>query len=893
MTPVGYIHEDQYCAVCNGSRNLSPAGFHKEQAACRYYQAGDCRRGSSCPFAHSSVADQTNTPTLPHPAYQAEHMFASHPLGQTPVYPPPGPQTHPVFLWQPYLPPSRPFDPRYRPAPQTEAVSDYPDDKSDPSSAESSSTATSMDYQLRMVLDTARLEGAELRVVRSIASPSGDFGINSSPGYGDYRYPVFPVKATYVVGRGRTTSGQCLDQGSMVTLPSPFSLSRQDDMKKPLAYKTKPCKFYTANGKCSNGEKCTFIHDPESIGRANKSPTELTPPMDATLPPKPLSRYEECRTKDFYPIAWRVIGGGVMMGGQRQICPAFATTGHCNYGNDCKLAHETELQTDQVGFIEPKNETLGNAEGLLHQPVKGTTPKRLQGRKFIKVPSPEAQQRENFPSTTPHPHRPNVPALEVKKDNEVVVPPARDAPTSPVHRRTQSMSMVLTPPSPVETTHANDYTRCQESHVAFSICHAIQVVSLPLFSVVSGVPLLLRSTQGHLFDQWATALWFVYPTLVHALPAFRVQKHDGLVAQSHPTVPFPPKMKDPFPVDASHPIATLLCLASPETYDAAQGLNYLHDGHARNANGEYLILFITLWHVCSLLQPDFFFKFRHVTAVVTATSATGPTSLLTLRQTSDGGLPGSRRAPPDLVQMRLFDFEVPALGRLAAAWPSHPIHVSALTSPDGDQLEAQVWLCDRDSIRRRMGPLEDPDAARTLAHAYAGYVQDAGGDGNIGERVLAWLAVDAYDGPLSDVPLAGGWSNVGCENGSESTLVTVRMDRAMADSAPLEGFWYGHGHSHGPGVASNLDGLDTLSSDQAQARAQEGRTCLQHNAAVQAQDPHEAHGVSMIIKALVQQNAGAALFLRTTMACVAALLCLAHSIFVLGDRPSFVRRRQS
>lgn len=117
----------------------------------------------------------------------------------------------------------------------------------------------------------------------------------------------------------------------------------------------------------------------------------------------------------------------------------------------------------EVGFIEAKNETIQDAEGSSQQPVKATSPKRPQGPKFIKVPSPEIQQREKFPSTTPHPQRPNVPALEgigsaKKKGDEVMVPPARDAPTSPVHRRTQSMSMVLTSPPPLDTTHAN--VRC-------------------------------------------------------------------------------------------------------------------------------------------------------------------------------------------------------------------------------------------------------------------------------------------------------------------------------------------------------------------------------------------------------------------------------------------------
>ncbi|KAH0831984.1 hypothetical protein J3R83DRAFT_12883 [Lanmaoa asiatica] len=432
-------------------------------------------------------------------SYKAEHVYnyldptAYHPAGQTPVYRPVGSQMRPVFLWQPYLPPSPSFDPWYGPARPVETPLDYSDDKSDPSSAESPSTATSVDYQLRTAFDAAwAAEGTESGAIRGIASPSSDLGINSSPGYTGYSHPVIPaVKAEYVVGWGRALSGQCLDQGSMVTLPSPFPLPWQDDMKKkPPAYKTKPCKFYTTNGKCASEEKCTFIHDPESKGNAEKSPTELAPPTEARLPPKPLNKYDDSRAKDFYPITWRVIGGGVMMGGQSestharsraraewgpgQICPAFAA-GHCKYGNDCKLAHETELETDReccgvfdgrdltrahlskVGFIEPKSETVQNAEGSPQKPTKGTTSKRSQRRKSTKVPSSETQRGEIFPSTTPHPRRPTLEGVETtgKKVNEVVVPSARDAPTSPVRRRTRSMSMVLTSPPPLDTAHPN------------------------------------------------------------------------------------------------------------------------------------------------------------------------------------------------------------------------------------------------------------------------------------------------------------------------------------------------------------------------------------------------------------------------------------------------------
>lgn len=40
------------------------------------------------------------------------------------------------------------------------------------------------------------------------------------------------------------------------------------------------------------------------------------PPYD--LPAKPLSAIEEQKKRGFYPISWRVIGGGVMMSGKRE-----------------------------------------------------------------------------------------------------------------------------------------------------------------------------------------------------------------------------------------------------------------------------------------------------------------------------------------------------------------------------------------------------------------------------------------------------------------------------------------------------------------------------------------------------------------------------------------------
>lgn len=133
-----------------------------------------------------------------------------------------------------------------------------------------------------MTLDTPWLEGIESGVIQGVGSPPGDVGTNLSPGYAGYSYPGFPgVETECVVGTERATSGQYLDQGSMVAVPTPFALPGRDDpKKKPFAYKSmcllswvesmdflmtplmcfvaKQCKFYATNGACTSGEKCTL-----------------------------------------------------------------------------------------------------------------------------------------------------------------------------------------------------------------------------------------------------------------------------------------------------------------------------------------------------------------------------------------------------------------------------------------------------------------------------------------------------------------------------------------------------------------------------------------------------------------------------------------------------------
>lgn len=71
---------------------------------------------------------------------------------------------------------------------------------------------------------------------------------------------------------------------------TPRVSSRSSVRPKPLKYKTKPCKFYNRETGCPSGEECTFRHN------------ELVHPNTS---------------KNYFPISWRVIGGGVLIGSKK------------------------------------------------------------------------------------------------------------------------------------------------------------------------------------------------------------------------------------------------------------------------------------------------------------------------------------------------------------------------------------------------------------------------------------------------------------------------------------------------------------------------------------------------------------------------------------------------
>ncbi|KAH9065300.1 hypothetical protein EDB87DRAFT_1048267 [Lactarius vividus] len=119
--------------------------------------------------------------------------------------------------------------------------------------------------------------------------------------------------------------------------------------RKLKALKTKQCKFFKKDGRCPQGSLCTFIHDPSAI-RAPLSTEES--PIDsssssAQSASQSASESDDDRGRNIYPITWRVIGGGVMMGGRRESCERFKEGG-CPEGEDCPYAHQEEDGSDDT-----------------------------------------------------------------------------------------------------------------------------------------------------------------------------------------------------------------------------------------------------------------------------------------------------------------------------------------------------------------------------------------------------------------------------------------------------------------------------------------------------------------------------------------------------------------
>ncbi|KZP08674.1 hypothetical protein FIBSPDRAFT_938863, partial [Athelia psychrophila] len=314
---------------------------------CRYHQAGFCRAGLACPFLHTPqdhearAREALSYSSGLQPNVRSRPSIAIPPV-QYPVYTGyPYTQTwspHTGLSAQPQAQPQGHFQlgvpPNVGPVPYLDPYAYYY--YSNPSVSPNSAID-----ELTTPLDESRLV--------------------AEPPLGHPPYPLFASTSNLGYRQPNAPpSNYQVDRFGYPTVRPPGRTNQQRSASAPLSrkriasYKTKPCKFWGRDGTCPNGPQCTFLHDEIASGQLDSaeaaSPSSSSadrsgqPP--AELPRKPLSVIEEKKSQGIYPISWRVIGGGVMMGGSREICRAF-TAGQCNKGDECPFTHEVEY--DSIG----------------------------------------------------------------------------------------------------------------------------------------------------------------------------------------------------------------------------------------------------------------------------------------------------------------------------------------------------------------------------------------------------------------------------------------------------------------------------------------------------------------------------------------------------------------
>lgn len=76
------------------------------------------------------------------------------------------------------------------------------------------------------------------------------------------------------------------------------------------------CKFYrVVCGQIDLQNLGSYHNDPQVVPGPERCPEIATATnLHHELPPKPISATEESKMRGYFPISWRVIGGGVLMG---------------------------------------------------------------------------------------------------------------------------------------------------------------------------------------------------------------------------------------------------------------------------------------------------------------------------------------------------------------------------------------------------------------------------------------------------------------------------------------------------------------------------------------------------------------------------------------------------
>ncbi|KAF9533069.1 hypothetical protein CPB83DRAFT_527207 [Crepidotus variabilis] len=279
--------------VCDFAHVFAPSSAPVERCTtmCRFYSISQCPNGPLCVYQHYDEARSSSTTDWgTSPSDTTDPIYGGYPAyGQ--VWPPSS------------FPPSNlaPFPPHV-----VESMLFAP-----PRSRDSIETATnsisSLDSDEMIVMTDDPQYPEHTHSHQSQVYIAEDSPIIHVP-------PFYPIGGVQVgpsgmispIGTGPFDWGLAagMANGAMKKPDlRPRSSTRSMSKQKAMAFKTKPCKFFNTERGCPNGNTCTFVHEEDRPG--SPLPQPASPVKYPTLTDD---------SKNYYPITWRVIGGGVRVG---------------------------------------------------------------------------------------------------------------------------------------------------------------------------------------------------------------------------------------------------------------------------------------------------------------------------------------------------------------------------------------------------------------------------------------------------------------------------------------------------------------------------------------------------------------------------------------------------
>ncbi|PPQ92832.1 hypothetical protein CVT25_004320 [Psilocybe cyanescens] len=272
-----------------------PFPVDSNSAYCRYYYAGHCANGALCRFRHGPEVPTASLDA----ATGSMHEWSGSTVDATILKSPPVTANYASFAQ------SWPYSP-LRPSsfPPGDSISFTLSARSRDSVDTVSTTISSSSLESDDIVTDDPQYQEHHHSHQSQVRVTDDSPVIHVP-------PFLPMSYINPAGGLTPTHGYEFTYNGMpdllkMTIPFKSRSSKSSLKHKSIKYKTKPCKFFPTERGCPNGTACTFIHD-EPNSRVSSPP-----------PPKAVSEKEggEGR-KNFVPIPWRVIGGGVRVGIQK------------------------------------------------------------------------------------------------------------------------------------------------------------------------------------------------------------------------------------------------------------------------------------------------------------------------------------------------------------------------------------------------------------------------------------------------------------------------------------------------------------------------------------------------------------------------------------------------